>query len=214
MRFMDIKKAIVDGVVMEVVTQEEFTRRKRFNDPELLRNTCIEQNGTLFPVMNSQVRERIAPYAVSNVGFTKYYNQGNNEKYKSEDTVIDFSDVESNKELIEKQNELRNAEITILTAANSDTYTPIYNDADSPALTLVKQCLQAKNVPLENYKGRFDTPCDFNNTIRLVTSEKNHTISIQKIKTIGEKFDIKFKLVAEDQEDSPNAMGVKFEKEI
>lgn len=211
---MDIKKAIVDGVVMEVVTQEEFTRRKRFNDPELLRNTCIEQNGTLFPVMNSQVRERIAPYAVSNVGFTKYYNQGNNEKYKSEDTVIDFSDVESNKELIEKQNELRNAEITILTAANSDTYTPIYNDADSPALTLVKQCLQAKNVPLENYKGRFDTPCDFNNTIRLVTSEKNHTISIQKIKTIGEKFDIKFKLVAEDQEDSPNAMGVKFEKEI
>ena len=211
---MDIKKAIVDGVVMEVVTQEEFTRRKRFNDPELLRNTCIEQNGTVFPVMNSQVRERIAPYAVSNVGFTKYYNQGNNEKYKSEDTVIDFSDVESNKELIEKQNELRNAEITILTAANSDTYTPIYNDADSPALTLVKQCLQAKNVPLENYKGRFDTPCDFNNTIRLVTSEKNHTISIQKIKTIGEKFDIKFKLVAEDQEDSPNAMGVKFEKEI
>ena len=214
MRFMDIKKAIVDGVVMEVVTQEEFTRRKRFNDPELLRNTCIEQNGTVFPVMNSQVRERIAPYAVSNVGFTKYYNQDNNEKYKSEDTVIDFSDVESNKELIEKQNELRNAEITILTAANSDTYTPIYNDADSPALTLVKQCLQAKNVPLENYKGRFDTPCDFNNTIRLVTSEKNHTISIQKIKTIGEKFDIKFKLVAEDQEDSPNAMGVKFEKEI
>ena len=211
---MDIKKAIVDGVVMEVVTQEEFTRRKRFNDPELLRNTCIEQNGTLFPAMNSQVRERIAPYAVSNVGFTKYYNQDNNEKYKSEDTVIDFSDVESNKELIEKQNELRNAEITILTAANSDTYTPIYNDADSPALTLVKQCLQAKNVPLENYKGRFDTPCDFNNTIRLVTSEKNHTISIQKIKTIGEKFDIKFKLVAEDQEDSPNAMGVKFEKEI
>ena len=192
---MDIKKAIVDGVVMEVVTQEEFTRRKRFNDPELLRNTCIEQNGTLFPVMNSQVRERIAPYAVSNVGFTKYYNQDNNEKYKSEDTVIDFSDVESNK-------------------ANSDTYTPIYNDADSPALTLVKQCLQAKNVPLENYKGRFDTPCDFNNTIRLVTPEKNHTISIQKIKTIGEKFDIKFKLVAEDQEDSPNAMGVKFEKEI
>ena len=211
---MDIKKAIVDGVAMEVVSQEEFTRRKRFNDPELLRNTCIEQNGTLFPVMNSQVRERIAPYAVSNVGFTKYYNQGNNEKYKSEDTVIDFSDVESNKELIEKQNELRNAEITILTAAKSDTYTPIYNDADSPALTLVKQCLQAKNVPLENYKGRFDTPCDFNNTIRLVTSEKNHTISIQKIKTIGEKFDIKFKLVAEDQEDSPNAMGVKFEKEI
>jgi hypothetical protein len=199
---------------MEVVSQEEFTRRKGFNDPEILRNTCIEQSGTLFPVMNVPVRGRIAPYAVSHTGFTKYYNQDNNEKYKSEDTVIDFSDVESNKELIEKQNELRNAEITILTAANSDTYTPIYNDEDSPALTLVKQCLQAKNVPLENYKGRFDTPCDFNNTIRLVTSEKNHTISIQKIKTIGEKFDIKFKLIAEDQEDSPNAMGVRFEKEI
>lgn len=211
---MDIKKAIVDGVAMEVVSQEEFTRRKGFNDPEILRNTCIEQSGTLFPVMNVPVRGRIAPYAVSHTGFTKYYNQDNNEKYKSEDTVIDFSDVESNKELIEKQNELRNAEITILTAANSDTYTPIYNDEDSPALTLVKQCLQAKNVPLENYKGRFDTPCDFNNTIRLVTSEKNHTISIQKIKTIGEKFDIKFKLIAEDQEESPNAMGVKFEKEI
>jgi hypothetical protein len=211
---MDIKKAIVDGVAMEVVSQEEFTRRKGFNDPEILKNTCIEQSGTLFPVMNVPVRGRIAPYAVSHTGFTKYYNQDNNEKYKAEDTVIDFSDVESNKELIEKQNELRNAEITILTAANSDTYTPIYNDEDSPALTLVKQCLQAKNVPLENYKGRFDTPCDFNNTIRLVTSEKNHTISIQKIKTIGEKFDIKFKLIAEDQEDSPNAMGVRFEKEI
>jgi hypothetical protein len=125
---MDIKKAIVDGVAMEVVSQEEFTRRKGFNDPEILKNTCIEQSGTLFPVMNVPVRGRIAPYAVSHTGFTKYYNQDNNEKYKSEDTVIDFSDVESNKELIEKQNELRNAEITILTAANSDTYTPIYND--------------------------------------------------------------------------------------
>lgn len=211
---MDIKKAIVDGVAMEVVSQEEFTRRKGFNDAEILKNTCIEQNGTLFPVMNVPVRGRIAPYAVSHTGFTRYYNKDNDEKYKAEDTVIDFSDVESNRELIEKQNELRNAEITILTAANSDTYTPIYNDEDSPALTLVKQCLQAKNAPLENYKGRFDTPCDFNNTIRLVTSEKNHTISIQKIKTIGEKFDIKFKLIAEDQEEAPNAMGVKFEKEI
>ena len=211
---MDIKKAIVDGVAMEVVSQEEFTRRKGFNDSEILKNTCIEQDGTLFPVMSIPIRGRIAPYAVSHTGYTKYYNKENNEKYKSEDTVIDFSDVESNRELIEKQNELRNAEITILTAANSDTYTPIYNEEDTPALTLVKQCLEAKNVPLENYKGRFDSNCDFNNTIRLVTSEKNHSISIQKIKTIGEKFDIKFKLIAEDQEEAPNAMGVKFEKEI
>ena len=51
-------------------------------------------------------------------------------------------------------------------------------------------------------------------SIRLVTSDKNHSISIQKIKTIGEKFDINFKISAEDQPNSPNPMGSRFEKEI
>jgi hypothetical protein len=164
--------------------------------------------------MSVPIRGRIAPYAVSHTGYTRYYNADNDENYKAKDNVIDFSNIESNKELIEKQNELRNAEITILTAANSETYTPVYSDEDSPALTLVKQCLESKNVPLENYKGRFDSNCDFNNTIRLVTSDKNHSISIQKIKTIGEKFDINFKISAEDFPNSPNPMGSKFEKEI
>ena len=211
---MDIKKAIVDGVSMEVVTQEEYTRRKSFEDAEILKNTCIEYNDTLFPVMNVPIRGRVAPYAVSYTGYTRYYNTDNNDKYKAKDNVIDFSNIESNKQLIEKQNELRNAEITILTAANSETYTPVYSDEDSPSLTLVKQCLEAKKAPLENYKGRFDSNCDFNNTIRLVTSDKNHSISIQKIKTIGEKFDIKFKLVAEDQPDCPNPMESRYEREI
>jgi hypothetical protein len=212
---MEIKKAIVDGVAMEVVTQEEYARRKTFGDAELLKNTCIQHENTLFPVMNVPISGRIAPYAVSHTGYTKYYNKENNEKYKADANVIDFSNVKSTKEMIEKQNALRNAEITLLTAANSDTFSPVYDENDSPALTLVKQCLEAKNVPLENYKGRFESNCDFNNTIRLVTSEKNHSISIQKIKTIGEKFDIKFKLIAEDQSDDvPNMMETKFEKEI
>ena len=211
---MDIKQAIVDGVSMEVVTQEEYTRRKSFDDADILKNTCIQQNDTLFPVMNVPIRGRLAPYAVSYTGYTRYYNKDNNDKYKAKDNVIDFSNVESNKELIEKQNELRNAEITILTASNSENYTPVYSEEDSPALTLVKQCLEAKKTSLDNYKGRFDSNCDFNNTIRLVTSTNNHSISIQKIKTIGEKFDINFKISAEDLPNSPNPMGSRFEKEI
>ena len=79
---------------------------------------------------------------------------------------------------------------------------------------MVKECFHKKNIDIDNYRGRFDSNCDFNNTTRLLVNPQTHNISVQKIQLIGEKFDIDFHLVAKDKKGAVNPMGATIEKEL
>ena len=50
--------------------------------------------------------------------------------------------------------------------------------------------------------------------MRLLNNPDNHTLSIQKLHDIGEKFDIDFVITARDKKDAPNPMNEVFEREI
>lgn len=210
---MEIRKVFIENRMLDVVSQEEYKRREEMNDKDLLQDTCIEKDNMLFPVFQNPIYGRTLPYAVSTEWADLFFNRDNVEGYES-DKVIDLSNVNTTEEMIERQNQLRSSEIANLIANSGEVFSPVIREEDSTALKLVKECLTAKRINVNNYKSRFDSSCDFSNTIRLLTNEDNHTISIQKMQLIGEKFDIDFKITASDKRQAPNPMREKITKEL
>lgn len=209
---MDIKQAFVNGRLMDVVSQDEYARRRSLG-PEMVENTCIQMNGTLYPVI-PKADSRNTPFAVYSSLAVKYYGNATEHPEFSDNAVVDYSNIKSCQELIDRQNKARKEEVAVLTQQTSKTFYPIIREEDSPALKVVKECFHKKNIDIDNYRGRFDSNCDFNNTTRLLVNPQTHNISVQKIQLIGEKFDIDFHLVAKDKKGAVNPMGATIEKEL
>lgn len=209
---MDIKQAFVNGRLMDVVSQDEYARRRSLG-PEMVENTCIQMNGTLYPVI-PKADNRTTPFAVYSSLAVKYYGNATEHPEFSDNAVVDYSNIKSCQELIDRQNKARKEEVAVLTQQTSKTFYPIIREEDSPALKVVKECFHKKNIDIDNYRGRFDSNCDFNNTTRLLVNPQTHNISVQKIQLIGEKFDIDFHLVAKDKKGAVNPMGATIEKEL
>ena len=210
---MDIKQAFVEGRLNDVVSQDEYARRRSLGDPEMVASTCIQMNGTLYPVI-PKADNRTTPYAVYSTIGMKYYGSSQDHPDYSDNTVVDYSNVNSCRELIARQNKARKEEVAILTQQSSKTFYPVIREEDSPALKAVKECFHKKNIDIDNYRGRFDSNCDFANTVRLLVNPSNHNISVQKIQLIGDKFDIDFHLVASDRKDAVNPMDATIDKEL
>lgn len=209
---MDIKQAFVNGRLMDVVSQDEYARRRSLGS-EMVENTCIQMNGTLYPVI-PKADSRTTPFAVYSSLAVKYYGNATEHPEFSDNAVVDYSNIKSCQELIDRQNKARKEEVAVLTQQTSKTFYPIIREEDSPALKVVKECFHKKNIDIDNYRGRFDSNCDFNNTTRLLVNPQTHNISVQKIQLIGEKFDIDFHLVAKDKKGAVNPMGATIEKEL
>ena len=190
---MEIKQAFVGGKLMDVVSQDEYVRRVSMDEPELVQNTSIQANGTLYPVIRHP-DNRTPPYAIYGDIAIKYVGSSEGNPGYSDKKVIDYSDISSNKELIEKHNQLRAEEVAILTQQSDKVFMPIIREEDNPALKVVKEC--------------------FHKTIRLLTNPNNHNISVPKIQLIGEKFDINFSLIAKDKNEAVNPMETVIEKEL
>ena len=202
---MEIKQAFVGGKLMDVVSQDEYVRRVSMDEPELVQNTCIQANGTLYPVIRHP-DNRTTPYAIYGGIAIKYVGSSEGNPGYSDKKVIDYSDISSNKELIEKHNQLRAEEVAILTQQSDKVFMPIIREEE--------ECFHKKHIDIDNYRGRFDSNCDFANTIRLLTNPNNHNISVPKIQLIGEKFDINFSLIAKDKNEAVNPMETVIEKEL
>lgn len=211
-----VKKALIKNKVYDVISQSELQRRYKManGSPEVFKETCVEKNGTLYPVQEKFIPDKQGPYCIYNGLYGKYVGSANDDADYSSNKIINFSDSKSIQELLEKQNHLR-ADMACTLNSNSDnTFTPIIREEDSPALKCVKESLKAKNIDIDYYRNRFDSNCDYSNTLRLLTNPENHNISVPKIQLIGEKFDINFKLIAEDKPNAPNPMNNTIEKEL
>lgn len=211
---MEIKKVFLEGKLQDVVDSNEFIRRTKFKDSEILKDTCIDIDGGLYPVASYDPKKE-TPYAkVVGYGFRLMNTDQVSDEYKSDDKVVDLSNISSSSELLERQNKLREEEMFMLKAKQNKVFAAAIREGDSPSLILVKECLNKKGIDIDNYRGRFDSNCDFSNTVRLLVNENNHTLSFQKMQLIGEKFDIDFKITAYDKKDAINPMQETFEREL
>ena len=211
---MEIKKAIIGKKQHDVVSQEEYERRASLGDPNMLVDTVIEHRGTLYPVYNSVDSTRENPYAINRGMATKYFGTAEKNPEYSDKSIINFSDITSNKELLERQSRLHSEQAALLTSSANKDFAPIIREDDSPALKLVKECLHAKHIDIDCYRSQFESNCEFSNAIRLLINADNHNISVQKIQMIGEKFGIEFEISAKDARGVVNPMGQVFSREL
>lgn len=212
---MEIKKAIIGRKMYDVVSQEELERRMALGDPNMLVDTVVERGDTLYRLSQTIDPNRQYPCAVYTDIATKYYGSADMYPEYSASHKVDFSNVKSSKEMLDKQNKLRSDEATLLSSAANKNLSLIIREEDSPALKITKECLNEKHIDVDAYRTRFQSNCEFSNAIRLLVNPDNHNISIQKMQMIADKFDLNFHITATDAGSGvPNPMGKTLETDL
>lgn len=195
-----MRKAIVEGRMMDVVTAEDY----RNTNIKYLENnsTAIQMGDTLYPIKG---KNDCGPgvYRGSQCVSHVVHPMAEDEKQYSSENIVDFSDVKTMTDLMSKQNALRSMERTILTDADN-IFKPIIYPNDSPIMRGLKEAVIAKGIDLDKYKHRFESNSAFNNERR----EFNKTsITFNKFANFCNIFDLEATLIIKDKEGAPNPIG-------
>lgn len=193
------KKAKVNGRVTTVVTPEEALRNESCQN----KYTSVEINDVLLPVKKTYDPSSPGFYIMGSgkIGKFIYPSDEDREEYSAKN-AIDFSDVQNMKDLINKQEEVKRMESEVL--SNSDNlFKPIPKENDTPEMKALKQAICLKNIDIDAYADRFGD--NHNNDKRLM---KGPSITMSKMKSIGNKLDMKITLTISDASPNvPNPIG-------
>lgn len=197
--FRDYKKAKINNRVTTVVTPEDVLENESYQN----KFTSVEMNGMILPVKKTYDPTSPGFYIMNSGKIGKFIYPSNEDKEDySIKNAIDFSDVSTMKDLINKQEEVKRMESEVL--SNSDNlFKPIVKENDSPEMKAMKKAICLKNIDLDLYQDRFSD--NFNNDKRLL---KGSNITISKMKSICDKLDIKVTLTLSDATPNvPNPIG-------
>lgn len=194
-----VKKAKIYDKIYDVISSEEY-----YANPSLYEDsyTAIEFNGMLYPVRKKN--DSRPGMHIVNEFYTKYTKPDDEDDLREYDAsnVIDFSNADSLRDVIQKQDKLRSAEHTILTTIDN-VFVPVIDPLDNPEMAGLKQAVIEKRIDLDKYAYKFGS--NYNNEKRLFTK---HSISMPKLKTMMDALDMKGTLIIEDKDPNvPNPIG-------
>lgn len=198
---MEMKKAKIAGKLMDVVSMEEYVKNSEGYNPS---STAIEfkEQGIALPVIN-----RFDASVGINVSQNKLFGTINPpkeedlDKYSTKD-MIDLADVKNLRELMEKQEAVRDIEYDMLTNVDN-IFQPKIGENCTPAMRALKTAVNDKNIDIHKYQARFGS--NFNNDIRQFNKDK---ISLDMLERMCKCLDIKATLILEDMSDDiANPMG-------
>lgn len=196
-----MKKCFINNKIYDVMSFDKYVEQKDYCYPDV---TCIEDNGYIYPIRNRK-SEEVGVYQLSKdlYRFIDPRTEEEKENY-SENHIINFDDAKSLKEIIEKTNQLKNAERTILTTPDNITI-PVIGEKDSPEMIGLKEAVIAKHIDIDKYQARFGS--NFSNDKRLLNDS---SITLLKLKTMFKALDMKGTLIIEDLNDEvANPIGKK-----
>lgn len=195
----NFKKAKINGRVTTVVTPQEALNNEAYQN----KFSSVEIDGVILPVKTSYDPTSPGFYLTSNnkIGKLVFPCDEDLDEYSSKNAV-DFSNIKSMKELINKQEKVKQMESEVL--SNSDNlFKPISKENDSPEMKAMKEAICSKNIDIDAYADRFGD--NFNNDKRLL---KGSSITISKMKSICDKLDMKCTLTITDTNPNvPNPIG-------
>lgn len=192
-----MKKAKIDGKIVDIENFEDIVKRPSDYPTGY---TGIEEGDFILPLRGKN-DTRPGLYLGSAISKVIQPSEEDYPDYSSKE-VIDFADVENIQEVIEKQEELRSMERTILVNANN-IFTPRIGENDSPEMVGLKQAVIKKHIDIDNYESRFGS--NYNNDKRLFDKP---TITLVKLRSMLKNLDMKGTLIIEDANpDVPNPIG-------
>lgn len=201
-----MKKIKMGKTIRDVISHDEYIRRSNMNTQlsnELADDTAVEMDGHVYPINRQYSPNTVGLWDGGQVlVYSRPEDQINLPDYDARN-IIDFENVGSLRESIERQAELEKAERSILISPDN-IFAPIIKDTDNPEMKLLKEAVTRKRIDIDAYKPRFGS--DFNNDKRLF---EQPSITIFKLKKMCDNFDIKCSIVLEDKKNAPNPIGEK-----
>jgi hypothetical protein len=192
-------KGVIHNKIFSVMSEDEYIEnRSKFSIDD---DVAIQKDGLLYP-MRTQTDPRPG-FRIDGDALLIYNDPSENDAHNySDKDVIDFDNISTMKDIIDRQNELSRQERSILTSPDH-IYTPIIKDTDAPEMRLMKEAICNKNIDLDKYEGRFGP--NFTNDKRIL---QRPNITLSKIKTMCKALDIEAELVFRDKgPDVPNPIG-------
>ena len=201
-----MKKIKMGKTIRDVISHDEYIRRSNMNPQlsnELVDDTAVEMDGHVYPINRQYSPNTVGLWDGGQVlVYSRPEDQISLPDYDARN-IIDFENVGSLRESIERQAELEKAERSILISPDN-IFAPIIKDTDNPEMKLLKEAVTRKRIDIDAYKPRFGS--DFNNDKRLF---EQPSITIFKLKKMCDNFDIKCSIVLEDKKNAPNPIGEK-----
>lgn len=199
-----MKKAKIDNKMVEIVDKEMLATD--VNMP--YGYTAVQIDDTVYPLRGkNDTRAGIYPI---NKYMSKIVRPDKDEKENySASRIIDFSSAKTVKELIDKQNRVKEEERSILTNIDN-IFCPQIDENDAPEMRALKQAVGAKGIDIEKYESRFGD--NYNNDIRLFNK---NSITLSKLKSICSNLDIRLSLTLRDMNDDvPNPMKTEIKVDL
>lgn len=199
-----MKKAKIGNKLYDVTSMDEYTQHPDLYNPRL---TAIQGHGKILPIMSK-----------TDIG-AGYYNaqqnymvstvqkpEDDNHEY-DESNIIDYSNCNNIQSIIKTNELVKNIENEILTTKDN-----IFNlnigDDDAPQMKALKQAINMKNMDVRAYESRFD---QYQNDIRLL---RGKSITLGKLISTCDNFDISAELVLKDKEGCVNPMNAEIRVDL
>jgi len=203
---MELKKASVEGRLVDVIS---FDRLKETKEMYITNNlpAAIEVNNSgenlVLPLKDKMApNDKAGVYACGNIGYIIKYPE---ERYKKEyqPEVIDFNNIGTIQEFIDKQEKVKDVERDILCSPDN-IYKPVVGEHDTPEMKAIKEAIRAKNIDIDKYADRFGE--NFPNDKRKLKDDK---ITLFLLKRMAECLDMNVELTISDKSpDVPNPIGI------
>ena len=205
---MNIKNATVDGKLVDVLTEEQYSDKwKMYSDnPGLYNDTALEvkQGDTTYILpFRGKMDDRPGIYNMGAMYYTKFPKEDQKDTYDaSKVPVVDYSDITTVQDFLNKNAQVRNMENVILTDIDSVFIPPVLPD-DTPEMRAFKSAIASKHCDINKYSSRFGD--NYLNDKRIL---KTNSITMNKMISIAKNMDIEAELILRNPTDReiPNPM--------
>lgn len=206
---MQYRSAPIDGKVIDIITEEEYSQKFKMysENPSVCSMTALETSkgdeSYLLP-FRGKTDDRPGVYPDGNLYFVKFPESEEEEKSynKKNIDIVDFSNVDNINDFLAKNGQVR--EMENLSLSDSDEiFIPPISGRETEAMKAFKQAIAAKHMDIDRYSSRFGE--NYLNDKRIL---KGDDITLNKLVSICNKFDIEAKLILSDKHpDVANPMG-------
>lgn len=194
---MNVKKARIGQKIYDIIDLDVYN----LIDTNIYGPCAVEFNNHIYP---ERARGDKSPGIYKEDWGSYLIHPQDDDGTYSSDNIINFSDTENIKELIEKSNKLKDLERDILTSPDN-IFIPKISSRDEPVMRGLKEAVIAKNIDIYKYAPRFGA--NFQNDRRLFN---NTSITLSKMTSFLNNLDMKGTLIIEDAAPNvPNPIGYK-----
>lgn len=201
---INVTKAAINGQVYDVISREEYAKNPEKYDNGSFALRSLKNENIILPIRNKYNENSNVPgvYLLDNIGAIDVTPDEKFEARYIPDKFITLDNLDTIQDLITKGDAIKKLDEPFLTSPDNITYIPI-KDTDQPEMKGLKMALNAKNIDLDKYAGRFGE--NFPNDKRQL---KNSNATLKIIKRFCENCDMEAIITFKDKSTNvPNPMN-------